>query len=136
MTGVWYGRYFSASGEVEENSFIAHLEEIGGAVTGTITEPDTTGLEEVRRAFVNGTRTGSQLRFSKQYDPAGALAHAVDYEGSVADDGAEASGRWSFTGYSGSFVMNREQFTAEALEEEAGAEEDLLIVMDEPIAPR
>lgn len=133
MSGVWYGRYFSASAEVEENSFIAHLAEMGGDVSGTITEPDTTGGEEVRRAVVDGGRSGTQLHFMKQYDPSGALAHSVNYAGTIGDDGTEVTGEWRFSGYHGSFVMNREKFAADELDAEAAADEDILIVMDEPL---
>lgn len=136
VTGVWYGRYFAASAEVEENSFIAHLDETGGEVSGTITESDTTGREEVRRAFVDGDRTASRLRFMKQYDPAGALAHSVAYAGTISDDGTEVTGEWRFSGYHGSFVMNRERFGAEELDEEAAVDEDIVIEIDAPITPR
>mgnify|MGYP003583958865 FL=1 len=136
VTGVWYGRYFASSAGVEENSFIAHLDEMTGDVSGTITEPDTTGMEEVRRAFVDGDRMGSRLRFMKQYDPAGPLAHSVAYAGTISDDGTEVTGEWRFSGYHGSFVMNRETFRAEELDEEAAVDEDIVIEMDEPIRPR
>ncbi|RSY87491.1 hypothetical protein DAH66_07620 [Sphingomonas koreensis] len=136
VTGVWYGRYFASSAGVEENSFIAHLDEMAGDVSGTITEPDTTGMEEVRRAFVDGDRMGSRLRFMKQYDPAGPLAHSVAYAGTISDDGTEVTGEWRFSGYHGSFVMNRETFRAEELDEEVAADEDIVIEMDEPIPPR
>lgn len=136
VTGVWYGRYFASSAEVEESSFIAHLDEMAGDVSGTITEPDTTGMEEVRRAFVDGDRMGSRLRFMKQYDPAGPLAHSVAYAGTISDDGTEVTGEWRFSGYHGSFVMNRETFRAEELDEEAAVDEDIVIEMDEPIRPR
>lgn len=134
VSGVWYGRYFAGSAEVEENSFIAHLTESGGNVTGTITEPDTTGQAEVRRAFVDGERAGTRLTFMKQYDPAGSLAHSVAYAGTISEDGSEVSGEWRFSGYHGSFVMNRETFTADELEE--AVEADVLIVMDEPVERR
>ena len=136
VSGVWYGRYFAGSAEVEENSFIAHLEEVAGEVSGTITEPDTTGMEDVRRAFVDGSRIGTQLRFTKQYDPAGALAHSVAYAGTISEDGSEVTGEWRFSGYHGSFVMNRETFAAEELEEEAAVDEDIVIVMGEPLERR
>ena len=131
VSGVWYGRYFASSAEVEENSFIAHLDEQGGEVSGTITEPDTTGTEEVRRAFVDGSRAGTALSFVKQYDPAGALAHSVNYAGTLSEDGSEVTGEWRFSGYHGSFVMNRETFTADELEDEAAAGEDIVIVMED-----
>ncbi|MCP3729228.1 hypothetical protein M9978_02200 [Sphingomonas sp. MG17] len=133
VSGVWYGRYFAGSAEVEENSFIAHLEELVGEVSGTITEPDTTGQDEVRRAFVDGSRMASQLKFTKQYDPAGALAHSVAYAGTISGDGTEVTGEWRFSGYHGSFVMNREKFTADELDEQAAVDEDIVIVMDEPL---
>ncbi len=136
LSGVWYGRYFGASMEVEENSFIANLEESGGAVSGTITEPDTTGLDDVRRAYVDGDRGGTAVRFTKQYDPSGALAHSVTYSGTIADDGTEVTGEWHFSGYHGSFVMNREVFRTEELEESAEVEADLLIEMEDPINRR
>lgn len=136
VSGVWYGRYFAGSTEVEENSFIAHLEELAGEVTGTITEPDTTGHEEIRRAFVDGSRVATALKFTKQYDPAGALAHSVNYSGTISDDGTEVTGDWRFSGYHGSFVMNRETFAADELDEEAAVDEDIVIVMDEPLERR
>ena len=136
MTGVWYGRYFATSFGADENSFIAHLEETGGEVSGTITEPDTSGEEEIRRAFVDGDRAGARLRFMKQYDPAGSLAHSVAYAGTINDDGTEVTGEWRFSGYHGSFVMNREAFRAEELDEAAAVDETIVIEMDEPIPPR
>jgi hypothetical protein len=136
VSGVWYGRYFAGSAEVEENSFIAHLDEAAGEVSGTITEPDTTGTEEVRRAFVDGSRQGTALSFVKQYDPAGALAHSVNYVGTLSEDGTEVTGEWRFSGYHGSFVMNRETFTADELEEEAAVEADIVIELEQPLERR
>ena len=135
-TGVWYGRYFATGWDVPENSFIAHLEEIGGAVDGTITEPDDTGRSEIRCAFVSGSRSLDTLAFTKQYDPAGPLAHSVAYTGRISEDGTEVTGDWRFSGYHGSFVMNREIFRAEELDEEAEVEEDLVIELGEPAPPR
>ncbi len=131
-TGVWYGRYFATAWDVPENSFIAHLEEVGGAVDGTITEPDDTGLSDIRRAFVSGTRSADTLDFVKQYDPSGPLAHSVAYAGRISDDGTEVTGEWRFSGYHGSFVMNREIFRAEELDEDAAVDEDIVIILDAP----
>ncbi len=136
VSGVWYGRYFASSAGVEANSFIAHLEEMAGEVSGTITEPDTTGTDEVRRAFVDGDRMGKQLKFTKQYDPAGALAHSVAYAGTISDDGTEVAGEWRFSGYHGSFVMNRETFAADELDDEAAVDEDIVIVIEAPLERR
>lgn len=133
VSGVWYGRYFASSAGADENSFIAHLAESAGEVSGTITEPDSTAAEDIRRAFVDGSRLATLLSFTKQYDPAGALAHSVAYVGTVSDDGGEVTGEWRFSGYHGSFVMNRETFAAEDLEDEAAIGEDIVIVMDERV---
>lgn len=134
-TGVWYGRYFATDRDVPDNSFIAHLEEFGGAVEGTITEPYETGPSEIRRAFVSGTRSADTLVFTKQYDPAGPLAHSVAYSGRISEDGTEITGDWRFSGYHGSFVMNREIFSAEELDEDAAVDEELVIELGDPAPP-
>lgn len=125
VSGVWYGRYFASTAGADENSFIAHLAEDAGGVSGTITEPDDSGAEAIRRAFVDGSRSGTALRFTKQYDPAGPLAHCVAYSGTISDDGSEVTGTWRFSGYHGSFVMNRETFAAEELDETVEVEADV-----------
>lgn len=117
LAGVWYGRY-DALGYAETNTFVAHLNDDDGAVFGTITEPDTTGQYDVRRAFVSGNRNGSTLRFVKQYD-GGALAHAVRYSGEINADATEISGVWVIVRHHGIFSMRREKFSAIDLEDEA-----------------
>jgi hypothetical protein len=120
LTGIWYGRY-DASGYNETNSFIANIEESGGLVSGTITEPDSTGQAVARRAFVSGRRAGPAVEFTKQYD-GGVFAHAVRYWGMVNEDGTEIAGRWIIVRHGGTFVMSREKFSAEELEEEREVE--------------
>jgi hypothetical protein len=116
LTGVWYGRY-DASNYDETNGFIAHLEQSGAELSGVVTEPDTTGQADIRRAFVSGRRAGHAVEFTKQYD-GGVLAHAVRYWGMVNDDGTEIAGRWMIVRHGGTFIMSREKFRAEELEEE------------------
>lgn len=117
LAGVWYGRY-DALGYAETNSFVAHLNDDDGAISGTITEPDTTGQYDVRRAFVSGSRSGSTLRFVKQYD-GGARAHAVRYSGEINADATEISGTWAIVRHHhGIFSMRREKFSASDLEHE------------------
>jgi hypothetical protein len=123
VSGVWYGQY-SADHGYEDSGFIALLEEIGGAVTGTITEPDDAS-GAIRRATVRGRRDGANLRFTKQYDGNGGWTHAVRYSGAVDADGTLVMGSWLVEGVSGAFDMTREKFDAEALEDEE-AEELLL----------
>ncbi len=120
VTGVWYGRY-EAFGHHEVNGFIAVLEDAGGAISGVITEPDTSGQAEVRRAYVDGQRSGAGVRFVKQYDGAMA-AHAVRYSGRMSADGTEIRGTWLIVRSAGLFVMTREKFDAKALEEEREVE--------------
>jgi len=118
VTGVWYGSWTADHPQVAPGSFIATFEESGGSVDGTITErhPRRSGL--ILRAAVIGHRAGATLRFIKQYDGAGGWDHAVRYAGQVNGEGTEISGRWTLPGYAGSFVMQREKFDVEELEEE------------------
>jgi len=120
LTGIWYGRY-DAVGRAETNTFIANLSDDGGTLSGTITEPDTSGETEVRRAFVSGARTGSQVMFVKQYDGA-VLAHAVRYFGVVNGDATQIAGRWQIVRELGVFTMEREKFSTAQIEQEEEVE--------------
>lgn len=119
VSGVWYGRYVSRVDE-QDNGFIALLEETGGVFTGSISERD--GKGGVRSASVAGRRSGARIQFVKQYHH-----HAVFYEGSVDDQGTEASGNWKIDSQHGGFSMQREKFSAEELEDEEEREDDLLL---------
>ena len=123
-TGVWYGRY-DADHWDETNGFIGVLEEAGGAIGGTITERDPSGMAELRRALVSGFRDGRSVRFVKQYDGTGGHDHAIDYAGHIDEEGTLIAGTWSQSWGSGRFVMEREKFDAEALEAEE--EEELTL---------
>ena len=116
LTGVWYGRYDALS-YAETNTFLAHLVDDQGALSGTITEPDTGGGDDMRRAFVSGSRSGSRLQFVKQYDGR-AFAHSVHYQGEVNADATEVSGVWMIRTWHGVFTMRREKFSATDLERE------------------
>lgn len=120
VSGVWYGRYAADRGD-EDNGFIALLEELHGAVTGTITEPDD-GTSGIRRATVRGQRDGTSLRFTKQYDGTGGWTHSVRYSGSVDAEGTLVMGSWIVEGLTGAFDMTREKFDVEALEDEQEVE--------------
>ncbi|UYY58795.1 hypothetical protein [Sphingomonas sp. S2-65] len=117
VSGVWYGRWSAEHPAVAPGRFIALLEEEGGAVTGTITEPDAEGDEGVLRALVGGERAGADIAWVKQYDGAGRLAHAVRYDGSVNADATAIVGRWQLEGFTGSFTMHREKFDSADLDE-------------------
>lgn len=117
LTGVWYGRYASSW---EENGFIAVLDEIAGAFTGTISEPNDEGEGGIRHATVAGRRTGQALFFVKQYT--GRWTHAVHYAGRIDSEGTEVTGSWNLFGVTGGFDMQREKFSEEELEAEEEAE--------------
>jgi len=121
VTGVWYGRYDAQHWD-EENGFIAVLEETGGAVSGVITERDTTGRADIRRAFVAGQRNGATLRWVKQYDGTGGHVHAINYAGQINDEGTEVLGVWTQNWGRGRFVMERETFDVAELEAEEEVE--------------
>lgn len=127
LTGVWYGRYVSRV-DAQENSFIALIEEVGGAFTGVITEPDDEGGGSVRRATISGQRTGQALYFTKQYS--GRWNHAVRYAGRIDSAGKAVDGGWNVDWLSGGFDMEREKFSVEELEEEL--EEEIV----EPVSLR
>lgn len=118
VSGVWYGSF--AGPGVAPNRFIAMLDESGGRISGTTSEPDDLGEVDLIHAYVNGARDGTSVRFVKQYDGAAHSAHAVDYSGAIDADGAEISGKWRFATYAGQFVMRRERFDEELLAEERG----------------
>lgn len=117
VTGVWYGRYLGDL-DPQDNSFIAVLEESGGEVGGTITEPDDSGQFDIRRATVSGRRNGAGLRFIKQYDGRGGWDHKVFYAGSIDDQGTVVNGTWRVDWLRGRFTMQREKFVEEEIEQE------------------
>ncbi|MBC9031971.1 hypothetical protein IAG41_06165 [Sphingomonas sp. JC676] len=122
VSGVWYGRWSSTDPFVDPNSFIAVLEEMGGAVDGSISETDPEAPEPLR-ATVSGARTGAQIHWIKQYE--GRWTHAVYYAGTVNDDATEISGGWRLDQWSGSFAMRREKFSIEELE----ADREIVLVI-------
>lgn len=118
LGGVWYGRWDATHRDVSPNRFIAHLSDDAGQLGGTISEPDLVGITDIVTSSISGSRSGTIVRWTKQYDGSGRLAHAVHYVGSVNDDATQIRGDWRFEQYSGSFTMERELFDAAELEEE------------------
>ena len=112
VTGTWTGIY-SYPRALPANGFLAVLRETGGAVTGETTErspsahPDYGGGEA--RAFLDGRREGTAVHFVKHYDAAHRVGTPVLYQGTLAPDGDEITGRWEVPGqWGGSFIMTRE----------------------------
>ena len=121
MTGFWVGQYsYNRPGEPAV-PFLANIDEAGGALAGTIDEPNTIGFSSERvTAFLRGSRSGVSVDFAKVYDGASDMAHRVDYAGTLSDDGLWLAGIWTLPGETGAFRMTREAVQAEALEEEVG----------------
>ena len=122
LSGLWMGRYTYPHNEGPTTPFLARIEDTGGALSGTIIEPNTIGpSSDSLEAMLNGSRTGSAVDFTKVYDGASDAAHAVDYVGQVSGDGNTISGVWSLAHLDGPFEMYREA----VWEEKAGQEADV-----------
>ena len=103
--------------------FLARIEDEGGALSGTIIEPNTMGpSSDSLEALLRGSRTGTAVDFTKVYDGASDAAHAVDYVGRVSADGNTVSGVWSLAQLDGTFEMYREA----VWEEQAGQEAEVV----------
>ena len=128
MTGFWTGRYWYDAPSEPVVSFLANIDDAGGRLSGSISEPNTISPSSQRlEAFVRGTRDGVSVAFAKVYDGSADLAHRVDYTGELANDGLSVSGRWTLEDWTGGFEMAR-QSVAE-IEDEAEAEQAAVITM-------
>lgn len=126
LTGFWSGEYWYDL-TVTPIPFSAHIDDTGGALTGTTLEPATfgaPGLTELS-ADLRGGRSGPSLYFSKVYHPApGVHRGAIHYSGVTNENFTCVEGDWRFPdGFSGRFVMYRASFgqTVEASQELAAA---------------
>ena len=109
LTGVWQG-LFSYPRMYRAASFTATLIETGSSLTGSTTEIAVAGPRDgmAVSAFLSGCRTGSRVTFTKQYEGPEPPNHAVEYEGTLADDFMEIEGRWFIPGsWAGRFLMIR-----------------------------
>lgn len=124
LTGAWFGSFGYLGTGQEDVSFIAALEEVDGAVSGTTSEPNSIGDgSDHLSAVISGARDGGEVTFVKMYDGASDAAHSVAYAGTINDDGTRISGFWQLESWSGGFEMNRTQIQEEELEELEAAEE-------------
>ena len=114
------GTYSYPQGLGPTTPFLARIEDRAGTLTGTIIEPNIQGyLSDSLEAVIRGSRHGSGVDFTKVYDGAADLAHAVDYVGRLSPDGNSISGVWSLEDLDGSFEMYREAVWEESAGEEA-----------------
>jgi hypothetical protein len=109
VTGFWTGSYWYYEHGQPSVPFLANLDEQGGRLSGSISEPDLHFQTGNRlEAMVVGEREGMRVAFAKAYDGAGPFAHRVDYTGSLSDDGRTIRGSWYLSGTWGAFEMSRE----------------------------
>ena len=120
LSGDWIGNY-SYPGELEPVPFLATLVESNGLITGETREPgQTPEMGEIAHALLHGSRSGSQVSFTKMYDTI--EDDPILYEGTVDETGNEIHGTWTIVDeWSGSFVMSR----SAAVDEEVEAEEEV-----------
>ena len=131
LSGFWVGRYAYDGGFGKPVSFLANVKDDGGALSGTISEPNQMGVSsDELHAIISGSREGSDIFFVKAYDGASDAAHRVDYAGMVNAQGTEISGHWILSGTSGTFTMTRE-IVVEAEETVAESEALLINLVDE-----
>lgn len=119
LSGEWRGifNYPGAAGPPTE--FTATFHDAGGLLTGETVEPGLRGGTVAAR--LDGRRTDSTVTFAKLYEdtPDGDY-DTVAYEGEVAPDGLEITGRWTIPNvWSGTFIMVRNKGVEEVAEAQA-----------------
>lgn len=122
ISGRWAG-IFNYPHSHPPNGFEAVLSDAGGAISGTISEPDDdpAGMGGPLHSLIEGHRQGSAVTFTKMYDDLDRMPEPIFYSGTIQPDGNEINGRWEISGHwSGTFLMVRSPGAAEAVEEQAG----------------
>lgn len=123
LTGFWVGRYGYDGGTGDPVQFLVVLDETGGTLSGTISEPNSIGLSSRElHAFLSGHRAGQDVSFAKTYDGASDAAHRVDYQGSLNSEGTEIVGRWTIAPVGGDFSMRREIIDEQEVQEDVALE--------------
>lgn len=123
LTGFWVGRYSYDGGIGDPVQFLVLLDEQGGVLSGTISEPNSIGLSSRElHAFLSGHRNGADIAFAKTYDGASDAAHRVDYHGRLNSEATEIVGRWTIAPEGGDFTMRRELLDEQEVAEEVALE--------------
>ena len=123
LNGIWSGSYGYPVAWREHVAFTAWIDDQNGTIGGTIMEPNTfvdTVAEELSSA-IHGARIGSEVSFTKIYDPGqGAHSHEIEYTGRANSDYTMIIGTWRIGGWiesSGPFEMSRQSGAFEKAEE-------------------
>ena len=127
LNGIWSGSYGYPDRE-RHVSFTAWLDDQAGAIGGSILEPNTfvDTLAAELAATISGARSGTDLTFSKTYDPGqGAHNHTIQYSGRINSDFTWIVGRWRIAGWfewSGPFEMARQSGALEKAQRKLAVE--------------
>lgn len=108
VTGQWDG-IFSYPRAMPPNHFTAELREKVGRIAGETREPSDSPHDRASElhAFVEGTRSGTQVTFTKFYDSK-RRTRPIVYNGTLSAHGDEISGSWTIQdNWSGTFLMTR-----------------------------
>jgi hypothetical protein len=89
LSGMWLGTYWQRD---TPTRFEATLVQGGNTLSGSIL--DDSDLGEAR---LSGTVSGRQVRFVKRYLTSNQTA--IDYTGTVSEDGNHMAGQWSIPGF-------------------------------------
>ncbi|HEX8642168.1 MAG TPA: hypothetical protein VF704_13575 [Allosphingosinicella sp.] len=117
LSGKWSG-FFNYPVALPPVNFEAVLNDVGGRLTGSTSEPDRFG--RTIGAVIDGSRQGASVTFIKMYDAADGEYDVVRYAGTAAAGGDEIEGRWVVAeNWSGTFLMVRGGRAAEAMEQKA-----------------
>jgi len=116
LTGVWDGLY-SYPRRLPHNPFTAVIIDSGGALNGSVHEVSLSGRSQgdTLTALISGSRSGTQVHFTKLYDPGKHHGKPITYEGVINADATEIEGTWTIQGsWSGKFLMIRSSRAPEA----------------------
>jgi hypothetical protein len=120
LNGVWSGSY-AYPGSLEPVPFTLELRDNAGLLSGEVNEPAPPYMPPGDvHAMLTGSRSGSRVSFTKNYDSLDHFLDPVRYDGNLDDDECEIAGHWVISPtWSGSFVMTRpkpERASVEAVE--------------------
>jgi len=127
LSGSWTGRYdYDNPAFGTAVSFDAVLTETTGTLRGEIVEPNTFRREatDTLIAVLNGTRSGSAVKFTKIYTDFETADHP-HYEGQVNATSTRITGRWYFASHpavKGTFLFARTSQAASRKKAKATAE--------------